>query len=165
MPEKDTQSPWIDITFFAFVAAFFVFSAHSLTKSRARTEMDAPIADPRAEAKVERAPASVTAGEDSIKTIYIGCLGSAASLATGSGVSLLRLTGEWCGRGTPVSAGGRNESTGAEILAFTRPGTKAFTTSYFPLHAGVNLVSFDLEYAGGKSRRERVEVVRSSGNK
>jgi hypothetical protein len=165
MDKKDTHSAWFDIAVFAAVVAFFLFSAHSLTKSRN------PAGKPKTINDAERLPASLQHEKstdpmpESIKTIDVGCLGQNRPFSMDPAISILRLVGNWCGKDLPTQASGRHDGTGAEILTFTRPSSKAFTTSYFSIQEGLNKISFHLEYKNGKRQQENLVLIRSSQNK
>lgn len=166
--KKDTGSAWFDIAVFAAVVAFFLFSARSLTKTRppvgAPVHETGEISAVRVPASIEHSPPRERSPE-SIKTIDVGCLNAARPFHADASISMLRLVGGWCTPDRPTGANGLHEGTGTEILTFARGDASSFTTSYFPLLEGQNRISFELHYRGGKTRRESLEVIRSSENK
>jgi hypothetical protein len=166
---KHTQSAWLDIAVFAAVASFFLFSAHSLTRSQAPRQAavaDSSITEPTlamASTTVDRRPA----GDDhSIATFRLDCLFSTNPAPLNTEASLVRIVADLC-RPKPVPSTapfvGKNTSSGEDIVPFLQNG-KMMSTNYFTLREGSNQITFELNLGKQKVLRQNLELIRSASH-
>ena len=164
---NDTHSTWLDIAVFAAVASFFLFSAHSLTKSMARGNAEQALNAPKA-AVPERTLASVetrapTADDHSIATFRLGCLFQSSPTPLTTDAAIVRIVADLCQTKAPSADNafkGKNLSSGEDIVPFVQGG-KVMSTNYFSLREGSNRISFDLNLGRAKSLHQEFEFVRN----
>jgi hypothetical protein len=155
----------LDIAVFAAVASFFLFSAHSLTRSQAPHGVtpENPALEKAASATltpIDRRPA----GDDhSIATFRLDCLFTANPAPLNTEAGMVRIVADLC-RPKPVPSSApfvaKNTSSGEDIVPFLQNG-KIMSTNYFILREGSNRISFELNLGKQQVLRQNIELIRS----
>lgn len=165
--KKDTQSAWFDIAVFAVIAAFFLFSARSLTRSQARsaaasTEAAAQLPERSLASSQQAAPTPGTS-DQSIQVFRLDCLFNASLKPITTEASMVRIMANICGSRKPLAKNtpfiGKNLSSGEDIVPFVQDG-KSMSTNYFSLREGANKISFRLNLAKGQEIQQELEFVK-----
>ncbi len=164
MQRKDTHSIWIDLTIFACVFAFSLFSGKRLFSHPESKRPDAvrgPAED--LQNNDSRTPASFTPPSTE-SVLQLGCVPSNSEphhLKTK--LNLVRLSGDLCEKGKKVKildGSAINEANGAEINAFVDRPTKKLATNYFPLKNGKNTILLEYVLSNGKRQKTQVDIIR-----
>ncbi|MGE3260503.1 MAG: hypothetical protein AB7K68_01880 [Bacteriovoracia bacterium] len=164
--KKDTQSAWFDIAVFAVIAAFFLFSARSLTRSQARpasAEAAAQLPERSLASSQQAAPTPATA-DQSIQVFRLDCLFNASLKPITTEASMVRIMANICSSKKPLAKNtlfvGKNLSSGEDIVPFVQDG-KSMSTNYFSLREGSNKISFRLNLAKGQEIQQELEFVKT----
>ncbi len=164
---KKPQSAWQDLAIFAAVLGFLGYSVYAfLGFTRAPAKPSLPPAELAAQdSGAERRPASTSApGAGSTEILRAPCLPSPTPLSFQSQARLLQIHASLCptGKGPSPNWKAANESSGEEILVFVNGKEKSLSTSYFSLKEGHNQIVFTEDLGAGKSRVEKISVIRKA---
>jgi hypothetical protein len=168
--KKDTQLSWFDLAVFAAVAAFFLFSAHSLSRSASAEHLAGEkggktLPDRTLASSPAPAPSRGLAGTGhGIQVVRMDCLFTASPGTVTTDAKMVQIMSNLCGelKSLPkdIRLTGKNQSSGEDIVPFLQAG-HAVTTNYFTLREGRNEVLFRLALGRGKELRQNIVFVRT----
>ena len=148
MMKLDLKKIGIELVVFSAVAAFCAYSAknlHWVPQQRVLGQVAATRAESYESAPPDRSPASnTTAKSQYIETIDIGCIDTLEHANKITGARQVRFVGTWCKISGHPKIDSLNITTNEAMLTFIDTNQPRFSTSYFPLAAGLNKIQFNI---------------------